>query len=892
MAKSAHCKFANHVSWHGGLMVGPVSENSVWTKILKKLITAEEAELGMHLTRTPISAEDFAKKVGRPVEEVGKMLWNMADHGAIFAHFIKDKPYYRLAPFVPGIYEYLMDRRTLDKEMAQLFVDMPQEMAALFNLLSVKDGGMMKTVPVMQEIQAQSKILTFEKIKHYIETTECITVAPCLCRESMRMIGKGCEHPIEDTCFQLGPHAKYYIKTGRGREVSKEEALKILDFVERAGLVHHVFATDGHGESSYICNCCGCSCSGFRITRQFGGAGFSKSNFRARIDNEKCVACGGCVDVCPVNAVKLGDGLCKLIDDQIEKRETSWDTVWGKSKWDHNYRERTIVTNRGTAPCKTICPAHISVQGYIQKASEGKYTEALELIKKDNPFPAVCGRICPHPCEDECTRGSVDEALAIDAIKMFIADQERDSKVRFIPQIKTEYDPGAKVGKKVAVIGSGPAGLSCAYYLAVEGYKVTVFEKEKVLGGMLTLGIPSFRLDKDVINAEIDILKELEIEFKTGVEIGKDTTIQKLRKEGYNAFYIAIGAQKGLSLGIEGEDNADVINGIDFLRSVNTDSNVKLDGPTVVVGGGNVAIDVARAAVRAGAQSVNLYCLESAEEMPALKEEQQEAKEEGIILNNGWGPKRIIVKNGKVAGVEFKKCVSVFDNGNFAPKYDENETITVKASKVLLAVGQVIDWGNLNKGEKFVLDERNRIRVADVSYQTAAPDVFAGGDVVTGPKYAIDAIALGKQGAESIRRYLLGLNLLICREQEFKALDKTNLNTAGYDRIPREMVRPVDPMAAKSTFADLRKGLTEQQVKKEAERCLHCGLSIVDEDLCYGCGVCTRQCNFDAIHLERVSMTDLAETFPELYVRAVKYAAARAGRIALKSAKKVLSLGK
>ena len=888
MAKSAHCKFANHVSISGGLCIGPVPEDSVWTKMLKKLITEEECELGMHLTRTPISAEDYAKKVGRPVEEVSKLLWDMADHGAIFPHFINDKPYYRLAPFVPGIYEYLLDHRTLDKEMAQLFVDMPQELAFLFKLLSEKDGGLMKTVPVMKEIEAQPKVLTFEEVKHYIMTAECISVTDCLCRTSMKMLGKGCEHPIENTCIQLGKHAIFYIKTGRGREISREEALETLDFIERAGLVHQVFADEGTNGSSYICNCCGCSCSGFRINRQFGGAGFSKSNFRARIDNEKCVACGSCVDICPVNAVKLGDGLCKSIEDQIEKRDTSYDTVWGKNKWNHNYRARTIVTNQGTAPCKTKCPAHISVQGYIKKAAEGKYREALEVIKKDNPFPAVCGRICPHPCEDECTRGEVDEALAVDAIKMFIADQERDSAARFVPKIKTEFDAIAKAGKKVAVIGSGPAGMSCAYYLAVEGYRVTVFEKEKVLGGMLTLGIPSFRLDKDIINAEIDILKDLGIEFKTGVEIGKDTTMQNLRKEGYGAFYIAIGAQKGSSLGLAGEEHDDVINGIDFLRNVNLDNNVKIDGPAVVVGGGNVAIDVARAAVREGAQSVNLYCLESAEEMPALHDEQQEAKEEGIIFNNGWGPKRIIVENGKVTGVEFKKCVSVFDNGKFAPKYDENETITVKASKVLLAIGQVIEWGNLNNGEKFVLDTRGRIQVAETSYQTAVPDVFAGGDVVTGPKFAIDAIALGKQGAESIHRYLLGLNLLNCREQEFRALDKKNLDTSGYDRIPRQMMRPVDPKAAMTTFADLRKGLTEEQVKKEAERCLHCGLSIVDEDLCYGCGVCTRRCDFDAIHLERVSETTPAQTWLGFYARAAKYTVARAGRIAVKSVKNIL----
>lgn len=889
MTKCAHAKFASHISYTGGLCVGPVPDSSVWTKMLKKLISEEECELGMHLTKKPISAEELAGKVGRPEKEVAEMLWNMADHGAVFAHFVNGKPYYRIAPFIPGVYEYLMDYRTMDREMARLFVDAPEEVAWLVRNISPLDGGLMKIVPVREEVVARQETLSHEDIQTFINNADMFSVADCACRYAMKLLGKGCEHPIEGICLQIGPHAEYYEKTGRGRRITREEAIEVLNKAEEAGLVHTVFATEGLNQSSYICNCCGCSCSGFRVTRQYGGGAFCASNFRAKIDDDKCVACGGCVDICPVNAIRLGDGLCKSREEQIEEYETSWDTMWGRKKWDHDYRARTMVTNRGTAPCMTKCPAHISVQGYIQKAAEGKYTEALELIKRDNPFPAVCGRICPRECEDECTRGTVDEALAIDAIKMFIADQDRDSSVRFIPEIKSKYDSREKAGKKAAIIGSGPAGLSCAYYLAVEGYQVTVFEKEKILGGMLTLGIPSFRLDKDIINAEIDILKELGVEFRTGVEIGRDTTIQELRDQGYNAFYIAIGAQRGATLGLEGEELDGVANGVDFLRSINRGDALELDGPVVVVGGGNVAIDVARTAVRAGASSVNLYCLESAEEMPALEEEQAEAREERVVMNNGWGPKRIIAENGKVAGVEFRKCVSVFDDGRFAPKYDEDATITVEASNVLLAIGQVIEWGGVNKGEKFVLDAQGRIEVADVSYQTAVPDVFSGGDVVTGPKFAIDAIATGKQGAQSIHRYLQGRDLVICREREFRALDKTNLDTSGYDRMPRQKTGAVDSAAARGTFADLRQGLTEEQVKKEVERCLHCGLSIVDQWKCVGCGVCTRQCDFDAIHLERVDESAPARTWTEFYARAVRYAVTRAGRIAAKGVKNALS---
>jgi NADPH-dependent glutamate synthase beta subunit-like oxidoreductase/NAD-dependent dihydropyrimidine dehydrogenase PreA subunit len=884
--RNSYAKFAEYIGLHGGLYFGPVSNDSVWAKILQRLISEEECELGMRLTRTPVSAEDYAKKVGRPAKQVADMLWNMADHGSIFAHFVDGKPYYRLAPYIPGVYEYLMDKRTMDEEMAKLFILATEETAGMTKLMSPVDGGLMKVAPVMKEIGAQQKVLSHEVVMNLIDKYDKITVCDCACRTATKLTGIGCEHPIEDICMQLGPHAEYYVRTGRGRYVTKEEAVVILDRAERAGLVHTVFATEGRDESSYICNCCGCSCSGFKTLRQYGGGAFSASNFRAKIDREKCGACGACVDICPVNAIRLGDGLCKEEEGQIADYDTSYDSAWGKAQWDPGYRARAIVTNRGTAPCKAICPAHISVQGYIRKASEGKYMEALELIKKDNPFPAVCGRICPHPCESECTRGEVDEPLAIDAIKMFIADQELDSGMRFVPKVRSEFDGTVKGANKVAVVGAGPAGLSCAYFLAVEGYRVTVLEKERVLGGMLTFGIPAFRLDKDVIDAEIGILKELGVEFRTGVEVGRDVTLAQLRAEGFNAFYLAIGAQKGSSLGLEGEELDNVANGVEFLRGINL-GQTSLEGPVVVIGGGNVAIDVARSAIRAGAESVDLYCLEGEAEMPALPEERQEARDEGIAIHNGWGPKRILAENGLATALELKGCVSVFDaEGSFRPVYDEGKTITVPASHILLAVGQSIDWGRLLDGEAVELDGRNRAKVAEVSFQTAAPDIFAGGDAVTGPKFAIDAIATGKQGALSIHRHLQGRSLLACREREFAALDRTNLDTEGYDRIPRQKTGEVDHGAARRTFADLRTGLSEGQIRAETQRCLHCGLSVVDTRKCVGCGLCSVQCGFDAIHLERVSENDPSATFGEFYKRIAKYAIARAGRIIVKDVKR------
>ena len=420
---------------------------------------------------------------------------------------------------------------------------------------------------------------------------------------------------------------------------------------------------------------------------------------------------------------------------------------------------------------------------------------------------------------------------------------------RYIPKVMHDY------GKKIAVVGAGPSGLSCAYYLAIDGYKVTVFEKQKVLGGMLTLGIPSFRLEKDVIDAEIDILQELGVEFKTGVEVGKDITLQQLRDEGYKAFYIAIGAQGGRKLNIEGEDAERVYAGVEFVRQVNLGNNIKLSGTTVVIGGGNVAIDVARTATRTGAANVLMYCLESRSEMPALEEEILEAESESIVINNSWGPKRFIVENGKVAGVEFKKCISVFDeNKRFNPQYDESQTMTVKADYVLVSVGQSIEWGDLLKNSKVDVNANKTARADLFTLQTAEPDVFVGGDVLTGPKFAIDAIALGKEGAISIHRFVQpGQSLVIGRDRrDYHALDKQSLELGGYDNQPRQSAGHTDGQKAKDTFKDLRATFTEEQVKKETERCLGCGATISDEYLCVGCGVCTTKCKFDAIKLERV----------------------------------------
>jgi NADPH-dependent glutamate synthase beta subunit-like oxidoreductase len=554
-----------------------------------------------------------------------------------------------------------------------------------------------------------------------------------------------------------------------------------------------------------------------------------------------------------MNALKLGQKLCSVnhITEDITTKKTPRNNEWSEHDWNIDYRtNREEVVDTGTAPCKTNCPAHIAVQGYIKLAAQGKYDEALELIKQENPFPAVCGHVCNRACEDVCTRGDIDEPIAIDDIKKFIADRELKKENRFIPKKRHDYSD-----KKIAVVGSGPAGLSCAYFLALDGYSVTVFEKESRIGGMLTMGIPSFVLEKNIVDAEIDVLRELGVEFRTGIEVGKDITLNDLRSEGYSAFYLAVGDQLGRKIGLPGEEAKGVLSGIEFLKGVNLGVGQPVSGKVVVIGGGNVAIDIARVAVRQDATKVEMYCLEKREEMPALSEEIETAEDEGVSIHNSFGIKSIITEDGKVRGVELMRCIRVFDDqSRFAPRYNENDTVNIDADYVLLAIGQDISWSGMLEDSAVSVDKSNRIPVDSLTWQSDEPDIFAGGDAVTGPSFAIDAIAAGKQGAISIHRFVQpGQDLRFGRSPRvFKELDRSSAVIENYDNTPRQRAEHTGGTDSKKTFEKLNNDLTEEQIMKETERCLGCGATIVDEYMCVGCGMCVTKCKFDAISLERI----------------------------------------
>lgn len=831
---------------------------------LAEVLTDEMAEVCLAMkVRKPMRLEEIAKKCGKDKKRVEELLQEMSVIGMIEYNWENEDHHkqYVLPMFVPGCAEFMMMNEKLVEEhpiLADFFENMSRlPLEKVTPMVPPGGSGIgMHVIPVEKAIPAKQQSASVEHISHWLKKyQDKYAVGACSCRRQQRVRGEGCGEIEGDLCIGVGDMADYLVETNKGHYIDYDEVLEILERAERNGFVHQITNIDGEDKIFAICNCAPGVCNALRTSQLFNTPNMSASAYRAHVEKDKCVACGQCVEVCPVGAAKLGQKLCTKEGVIEYPKALLPDTEkWGPDKWDKNYRDNAKINcyDTGTAPCKTACPAHLPVQGYVKMAGEGRYMDALKLIKHENPFPAVCGAICNRRCEEACTRATIDQAVAIDEIKKFIAEQELKAENRYIPLC--ENHEGKMFPEKIAVIGAGPAGMSAAFYLRIKGYPVTIFEKESRAGGMLMNGIPSYRLEKDIIEAEIDVLREMGIEFKYNVEVGKDITIQQLRDEGYKAFYVAIGAQGGRMAGIPGEDGEGVETGVEFLRDVNLDEeHVKLDGRTVVIGGGNVAIDVARTAIRTGSQEVTMVSLEKREEMPAAQDEIQEAEEENIQILNSWGPKEILLENGKVKGIVLKKCVSVFDeNHRFSPLYDEEEVMTIECEHVLLSIGQSIQWNHLLDGTKVELN-RNGTAIADpVTYQTAEPDIFVGGDVYTGPKFAIDAIAAGKEGCVSIHRFVHeGHSLTLARDlRKFVELDKNNLDIEEFDNAKRQIPGKKAGVATE-TFRDLRSTFTEEQIKTEAKRCLGCGASIVDENKCIGCGLCTTRCEFDAIHLSR-----------------------------------------
>ncbi len=872
-----------------------IDENAPEYYCMAGILSDDEADIaiaaGLRKERT---AGYLAKKVGKTVQEVQPLLDNLVYYGIFRRSMDKalGEDVYYMQIFAPGILEMMVNQKELletHPEVGRAFDEYTRNLAANMGAMIPDGYGLMRVIPVESALEGIEGVSDYERISHYLDKYDRFSVSPCSCRASRSSLGDGCGHLEEDMCVQMGRGAEHYIRTGRAREITREQALEIIQRAEENGLMHDMVNIEEPGESAAICNCCACACFGLRVGLMFGARDAIRSNYVAEVDEAKCVACGQCVETCHANALKLGQKLCSTEDltpqqDYVKLSET----IHPKRSWNPDYREdHEDVMPTGTAPCKTACPAHVPVQGYLKLAAQGRYTEALELIKKENPFPAVCGRICNKRCEDECTRGAVDEAVAIDEVKRFIADHDLHEATRFVPKLCNQI--GRPYTEKIAVIGAGPAGMSCAYYLANKGYPVTVFDRNPVPGGMLTLGIPNFRLEKDVLNAEIDILREMGVEFRCGVEVGRDITIGQLRAQGYKGFYVAIGAQKSARLGVAGEELTGVYGGVDFLRAVNLGEQPAIGKRCAVIGGGNVAMDVCRSAVRLGADETYVLYRRSEAELPADPEEVREAMEEGVRFRFLTAPVEILGADGKVTGIRVERmALGEPDEKGRRKPVGTGEFETIALDSVIGAIGQTVDWGTLDVGA-LTTTKKGTAEADALTYQTAQPDIFVGGDCYTGPKFAIDAIAAGKEAAISLHRYVHpGQTLTAGRDRRvYRSLDKEHvlLETAGFDKDHRQM--PGYNAAKAKTFSDARVTFTEEQVKKECARCLGCGATKVDSYLCIGCGLCTTKCKckFDAIHLKKVRDWH-AGSYETMPIKVAEGVVKRAGSIVKKAVRK------
>lgn len=832
-------------------------------------VTDEMAEVALTMKVHKVYKVDEILKMNKKHtrEHLVEILEELCQVGIVEYKFENDinatgEKMYALPPYIVGSGEYMgMKKSMVEKEptAAMLFDRMAFEPLKGFTQFVPPGGsGMaMHVVPVEKAIPAQSNSVSHEHLSYWLDKYEIYATVPCVCRMSKEIIDEGAGEDYEDMCIAVGSMARYAVETHRGHYITYDEVMEILQRAEDQGCVHQITNLDGDQRILGICNCSPATCCAIRSSQFFNCRNLSRSAYVAHVDTENCVACGKCVEVCPVGAVKLGQKLCtKDGPIQYPKAEVPDETRWPEEKWNPNYRydARTNCHDTGTAPCKTACPAHIAIQGYLKMANEGRYSEALALIKQDNPFPAICGRVCNRRCEDACMRGNIDAPVAIDAVKKYIAELDLKAETRYIPEIKSEKRYGRFDDVKVAVIGAGPAGLSCAYYLALMGYYPTVFEKNKYPGGMMRYGIPEYKLGKKVINAEIEVLKELGVEIRCGVEIGKNITVEQLRKEGYKSFYVAIGAQKAAALGIPGEELA--LGGVDFLHEVAEGKKPALGKKVVVVGGGNVAIDVARTVIRLGVKDVTIVYRRTENDMKADALEVKEAREDGVKFLFEHKPVEIVSKDGKITAF---RC----------------ECGDVKCDTVIAAIGQKIDLGGI-AAEGLALTDKGTVIAKELTYQTNVPDIFAGGDVQTGPKFVIDAIAAGREAAISMHRYM--------RPHSSLTLNRNRRDYIELDKS--KVVLPIDKLKAPERQCEAYENLTEEQVKFETSRCLGCGASIVDENRCIGCGLCTTRCHFDAIHLSR-DVPECSNLVPREDTMKVMlpYMAKRAAKIAIKDLK-------
>jgi len=556
-------------------------------------------------------------------------------------------------------------------------------------------------------------------------------------------------------------------------------------------------------------------------------------NFTAKIhqtpryvDLLKCTSCGECEKVCPVS-------LPNEFNERLDFRKAIY------KLYPQAIPGAFGINKEGTAPCKATCPAHVSIQGFVALINDGRYDEALKLFKEEHPFPGICGRVCHHPCESECTRAQVDQSLAVRELHRFLGDYELEKGELYIPAPKE-----SKRSEKVAVIGSGPAGVTAAYELLRQGYHVTIFEKQDEPGGMMRYGIPEYRLPRNILANEIKVVEKMGADLKCGVTFGKDITLESLKADGYSATFLAIGLHSGRKLGIENEDIDGVLQGVDFLRDAAKGDKIEVGKEVVVVGGGNVAVDVAQVAKRLGAEKVTLICLERREEMPAWEYEIAEALEDDIEIVNSLGPRNLFLDNSsnRISGMEFKSCTQVFDaDGRFSPEYDDNVCQTFNADTVIMAIGQSADLEGITD-QGIAISGPGGLEADPVTLQTPIDWVFAGGDAFYGPKSVVDAVACGKEVAISIHRFINDMDLKEGRETVWEYVRPAIEGESILERIKAEHRSPEERA---NNWLEVAYGFDEDMAKKEADRCMSCGI-------CSECYQCQDACLAGAIDHSQV----------------------------------------
>ncbi len=537
--------------------------------------------------------------------------------------------------------------------------------------------------------------------------------------------------------------------------------------------------------------------------------------------------------------------------------------------------------------CRHACPVHTDACGYVNAIAEGRYEDAYRIARATNPFASICGRVCGAPCEANCRRGSLDAPVSIRALKRFVTDKfgpetgdystyREACDQRMLPPNRGEFE-------RVSVVGAGVSGLTVAHDLAQIGYKVTVFEAYSEPGGMLTVGVPVFRLPRELVRHEIEAILSLGVELKCNMRLGRDFTLEGLREQGFKAIFLGIGLPKGRRLNVPGADAEDVYDGMDFLRAFNSGTPMPMGKRIIVIGGGNVAYDVARSAVRpaealsnaatrsemergeqvaydvarsalrlSGDKEVHIVCLEARHEMPADEIEIVEGEEEGLFLHNRRGPREILIEDGKVAGLRTTKCTSVFNaEGRFAPEFDDAQIEDIAADTVLFAIGQSSDLSFLSPSDG-IETERGLIKVNRETYQTSAPDVFACGDIAHGPRLFIDAIASAQIAARSMHDFLRGTRTDIALRKNWVPAAYTMAE--GWQRYERELPPSLDAGARATSLEIVEVSYAEADARRQAARCLRCNVNTVfDTSICVACNGCVDVCPENLIRLVPIS---------------------------------------